>query len=165
MPLNRRLADLEKNLRLWYETLGSMEQDFARTYDSRAKIAIQQQIRDEIQPQIRKYETEYWQLLVQESDSFIIEDSDADNAIVEIIQTVDKFKQHIDNSYPDDAIQLLIEIRDKLNQPGKPAAAKLKAALPLLPLFVSYEVEVDTESLLRKVFPTFSRIFKKKVVS
>lgn len=161
MPVSGRLADVDRNLELWYENLGSMEQDLARTYDSRAKIAIKQQIRDEILPQIRKYEAEYWQLLAQVAPSCAVEEVDARNAIVQVVQEVELIENKPSVRYPDEFMQLLLEIRDKLNEPGIPAAAKAKLALPLLPGILSYEVELDTENALRQAFQPLRGLFKK----
>jgi hypothetical protein len=52
-------------------------------------------------------------------------------------------------------MKVLQEIKAELSKPGIPAAGKLKAAIPLLPGVISYEMELDTEGLLRRVFPTF----------
>jgi hypothetical protein len=52
-------------------------------------------------------------------------------------------------------MKVLQEIKAALSKPGIPAAGKLKAAIPLLPGVISYEMELDTEGLLRRVFPTF----------
>jgi hypothetical protein len=63
-------------------------------------------------------------------------------------------------NYADEFIQLLREIRDRLNEQELPAAAKLKAALPLVPGILSYEVELDTESSLRRAFGPIRRLFR-----
>lgn len=161
MPLSRRLADLEKNLELLYEKLGAMEKAYSMAADPEIKISIKQRIREEITPQIRQIEAQFWKLSDQEASSSRIDEVDASNAVVEVVQIVERVQQNNANQYPDEVIQLLTEIRNKLNEPGKSSAAKLKAALPLLPPFVSYEMELDTEGLLRQVFPTFSRLFRK----
>ncbi|MBW4582064.1 MAG: hypothetical protein KME42_21070 [Tildeniella nuda ZEHNDER 1965/U140] len=161
MLLSTRLTDLEKNLELLYQKLGAMERSRIMAYDAEAKISIEQRIREEIKPQIQQNEAEYWQLLAQEVDSLLIDEVDASSAITEVIQTVEIIEQNNTNQYPDQVIQLLTEIRNKLNEPGKSSSAKLKAALPLLPPFISYEVELETEGILRRMFPTFSRLLKK----
>ncbi|MCC5626033.1 hypothetical protein [Nostoc sp. CHAB 5715] len=161
MPSSRRLADVERTLELWYENLGSMEQVLARTYDARARIAINQQIRDDILPQIRRYEVEYWQLLAQDAPSCAIEEFDARNAIVHVVQEVKRIENKSSVHYPDDFMQKLLEIRDKLNEPETPATAKAKLALPLLPGILSYEVELDTENALRWAFLPLKGLFKK----
>ncbi|MEH1853214.1 MAG: hypothetical protein V7L11_16440 [Nostoc sp.] len=162
MSLSRRLADVEKTLEYWYETLGSMEKDFAKTYDARAKIAITQQIRDDILPQIRKFEAEYWQLLRQFAPSCEVEEVDARNAIVHVVQEVELIENKPSIHYSDEFMQLLLEIRDKLNEPGMPASAKVNLALPLIPGILSYEVELDTENALRRALQPIRELFRKK---
>lgn len=158
MALDPRLADIEKNLELLYEKLGAMERNCIMAYDAEAKISIEQRIREDVLPQIRRSETEYWQRLAQEANSLTINEIDANNAVIEIAEIID---QSSSGQYPDQMIQLLTEIRNKLNEEGKTSSAKLKAALPLLPPFVSYEVELETQGMLRRMFPTFSRLLKK----
>ncbi len=58
-------------------------------------------------------------------------------------------------------MKVLQEIKAELSKPGIPAAGKLKAAIPLLPGVISYEMELDTEGLLRRVFPTFCNLADK----
>ncbi|RCJ19563.1 hypothetical protein A6770_05310 [Nostoc minutum NIES-26] len=160
MPLSGRLADVETNLELWYETLGSMEQDLARTYDSRAKIAINQQIRDDILPQIRKYQVEYWQLLAQVAPSCTVDEIDACNAIIQVVQEAELITNNSHANYPNEVMQLLHQILEKLNKPEQLASAKVKVAVPLVPGIVSYEGELDTEESLRRIFQPFKRLFK-----
>jgi hypothetical protein len=61
--------------------------------------------------------------------------------------------------YSDEVLQILQEIRDKLNQPGPTAAAKLKGVISSIPPFVgiSYEAELDTENFFQQHFPTFRK--------
>lgn len=47
---------------------------------------------------------------------------------------------------------LLRDLRQKLDEPGKTAAAKLKVTLPIIQLLASYEMEVDTENLLTGIW-------------
>lgn len=161
MPLNNRLTDLEKNLELLYQKLGAMERSRIMAYDAEAKISIDQRIREEIKPQIHQTEAEYWQLLAQEINSLMINEIDAQNAIIEVIQTAEIIEKNNIDQYSDQVIKLLTEIRNKLSEPGKSSSAKLKAAVPLLPPFVSYEMEIETEGILRRIFPTFSKLVRK----
>ena len=55
---------------------------------------------------------------------------------------------------------MLQEILTELRKPGTPAAAKLKVAIPLVPGFVEIEFEGDTESVVRRLFPTFVKAYK-----
>lgn len=158
MALDPRLIDIEKNLELLYEKLSAMERDRIMAYDAEAKISIEQRIRESVLPQIRRSETQYWQRLAQEANSLTINEIDANNAVIEIAEIID---QSSDGQYPDQMIQLLTEIRNKLNEEGKASSAKLKAALPLLPPFLSYEVELETQGMLRRMFLILSRLLKK----
>lgn len=163
MPPSRRLTDLEKNLELRYETLGEAEKDLAMTTDTFEITRIKQRIRERVLPDIRKYETEYWKVLVQEARTCAVEaveEVEAQNAIVEIVPEVEAIANQPSANYAYEFMELLLEIRDKLNKPETPAAAKLKAALPLVPGILSYEVELDTESSLRRAFQPIRRLFK-----
>lgn len=160
MPPSRRLADLEKNLELWYEQLGAAEKALPMNYDPKAYTAIKQDIRERILPEIRKYEAEYWQLLAQEARNCDVPEDDASLAIVEIVPEVQIIQSQPSANYADEFMQLLREIRDKLNEPGTPAAAKAKFALSLIPGILSYEVELDTENSLRRVFQPIRRLFR-----
>lgn len=144
-----------------YEKLGRMERSLIMASDPEVKISIEQRIKVEIEPQIQRTEIDYLRLLAEEANSLIIDEADANEAVIEVIKTAEIIEQNNTNQYPVQVIELLTEIRNKLNEPGKSAAAKLKAAIPLLPPFVSYEVEFETESILRRIFPTFSRLLRK----
>lgn len=160
MPLNPRLAEVEKELDLRYETLNSAKKRLAMTDDIFAKTAIQQRIREEVIPEIRQCEADYWDLLAQEAAFSTVEEVDAQNAIVEVVGEVEQIENQAATKYPDELLQLLREIRDKLNQPGTPAAAKAKLALPVIPGILAYELELDTENSLRKVWQPIKRLFR-----
>jgi hypothetical protein len=160
MPPSRRLTDLEKNLELRYETLGEAEKRLAMTDEIFSKNAIKQRIREEVLPELRKVEAEYWEVLVQEARTCTVEEVDARNAIIEVVPKVEAIANQPSDNYADEFMQLLREIRDKLNEKELPAAAKLKAALPLVPGIHSYEVELDTESSLRRAFQPIRRLFR-----
>lgn len=159
MSLNKRLAVLSKNIELLYEKLGAMEKSLAMAVDPEIKISIQQRIREEIKPEIQKNQSEYLQLLATQANSIIINENDANDLVVEMIEAIE-IRQN--NNYPDQVINLLTEIRNELNKPEKSSSAKLKATIPLLPPFLSYEVDFETEDVLRRLFPTFDKLIKKK---
>jgi len=163
MPPSRRLTDLEKNLELRYETLGEAEKRLAMSDEIFSKNAIKQRIREEVLPELRKVEAEYWEVLVQEARTCGVEEVEAQNTIVEIVPEVEAIANQPIANYADEFIGLLLEIRDKLNQQELPAAAKLKAALPLVPGILSYEVELDTESSLRRAVQPIRRLFRRAI--
>jgi hypothetical protein len=137
MPLSKRLVEAEKVLDLRYEALSQAQKRLAMTDEIFAKTAIQQRIKEEV-----------------------LAEDDAGNAIVEVVREVQVIESNSNADYPDEVIRLLEDIRNKLNDPGNPAAAKAKLALSLIPGILAYEVELDTETALRKAFQPVRQLFK-----
>ena len=160
MPPSRRLAALEETLDSLYETLGEAQKRLAYANDIFEKNSIKQRIRKEVLPELHQVEKEYWKQLEQEARTCAVAEVDAGNAIIEVVQEVELIENQPNANYPDKLMPLLLEIRDKLNEPGQLAAAKAKLALPLVPGILSYEVELDTESSLRRAFQPIRRLFK-----
>lgn len=160
MPPIRRLADLEKALELRYETLGEAEKRLAMTDEIFSKNAIKQRIREEVLPEIRQYETSYWEVLAQEARTCAVEEVEAQNAIVEVLHEVALIENNPNTNYPAELLNLLRQIRDKLNEPETPVEGKAKLALNLLPGVITYEVELDTERALRRVKEPIKRLFR-----
>ena len=161
MPINR-LSDMEENLELLQEQLGGKQKalNFAPQEE---KIRIKQQIR-ELRKEIREQEEEYWQVLAQQAKTVEIPEHEAQAIVAQIVEEVGQIELQ---RHPDEVLQILQQIRDKLNQPGPTAAAKLKGVISSIPPFVgiSYEAELDTENFLQQHFPTFwkwSKVLAKK---
>jgi recombinational DNA repair ATPase RecF len=160
-----RLVNIENKLELLYEQLDSLENDALTNQNPRARTQSKQQIREEIQPQIREYEAKYLRVLHQESATLTFNEADAQAVIDVVAQEVATVERQVD-TYPDEyrdrVIQLLQEIKTKVEAPEPTAAAKLKGVLSPIPPFIgiSYEAEIDTENFLRKYFPTFTRLVK-----
>jgi hypothetical protein len=158
---SNRLHEIEDNLSLLREQLVGMEKSKIMA-PAEERPRIEQRIRRELKVPIKQYEEEYWQILALEADALPISEPDAEVAIAEIVEQVHQFELHQPATYSDEALQILREIRDKLNQPGSPATAKLKGIISSIPPFigVSYEAELDTENFFRVHFPTFTRLIK-----
>ncbi|MDY6941131.1 MAG: hypothetical protein SWY16_26165 [Cyanobacteriota bacterium] len=156
-----RLPQIEKNLKMLYEQLAATEEEALMTQNPRGRMQCQQQIREQIEPKIRKYETEYFQVLQQQSQEWEFADEDAQAAIDVLAQEVERVN-HQPDSYPQEMMEILQRIEAKLNEPGTTASGKLKGTLSLLPPFIGlfYEGELDTENFCRKYFPTFTRLVK-----
>jgi tRNA(Ser,Leu) C12 N-acetylase TAN1 len=154
MPINR-LSDIEENLELLQEQLVGKQKalNFAPQEE---KIRIKQQIR-ELRKEIREQEEDYWQVIARQTKTVEIPEQEAEIIVAEIVEEVGQIE--VQREYPDDVVQILQEIRDKLNQPGATAAAKLKGVMSPIPPFVgiAYEVELDTEKFLQRHFPTFQK--------
>ena len=111
---------------------------------------------------MRPVEQEYWDLLSKAAQTEPIVEAEAEKAIVEVIQAIDVLESRPVDDRSEAMMQMLREIRDKLNEPGNPAAAKLKGMISMLPPFVSlsYEAELDTEQFFSKYFPTAKRVLE-----
>ncbi|MGA9379310.1 MAG: hypothetical protein WBV73_11125 [Phormidium sp.] len=159
MSLSRRLTDLEELIETNYQKLAKFQKRLDRTASVREEFDIEGDI-PKIRKTIRDYEIEYWQLLAQEARNCDVSEDDASLAIVEVLPEVEIIQSQPIANYPDELIKLLLEIRDKLNEPGTPAAAKAKFALSLIPGILSYEVELDTENSLRRFVQPIRRLFR-----
>jgi hypothetical protein len=157
MPINR-LPDMEENLEdLKEQLVGKVKA--LNLAPQEEKIRIKQQIR-ELRKEIREQEEKYWQVLAQQTKTVEIPEQEAEIIVAEIVEGVGQIE--VQRQYPDEVIQILQEIRDKLNQPGATAAAKLKGVISSIPPFVgiSYEAELDTENFFQQHFPTFRKWIK-----
>ena len=146
----QRLSDLQSNLDLLYEKLGTFERELILNADINQRFAIRQRIKDEILPSIRQFEAEYWELKPKET--IVISEPEAEETLSNIKQVVTTIEEADAMAYPPEMQQLLVDIRSKLNDLDKAAAAKLKIVLPIIPMLASYELEMDTEALLSRLW-------------
>ena len=150
-----RLSQIEENLELLQEQLVG-KQKALNSAPREENIRIKQKTR-ELRKKIREQEEEYWQLLAQQTKTVEIPEQEAEIIVAEIVEEVGQIE--VQGQYLDEVLQILQEIRDKLNQPEATAAAKLKGVISSIPPFVgiSYEAELDTENFLQQHFPTFQK--------
>ena len=153
-----RLEHLRQLLEGYQEQIQGME-DARMMASAMDKARINLNIRA-TRKEMRPVEQEYWELLAQLATQEPIVEAEAEKAIVEVIQAVEVLETRPVSDRSDEMLVLLQQIRDKLNEPGSPAAAKLKGMISMLPPFVglSYEAELDTENFLRRHFPTFRKL-------
>lgn len=151
-----RLSHLQALIKDYYEQLAGKEAAL-KNIEPAEKVRIEQQIRD-VKKDIAKIQGEYWLLLKSQTAHLDITDADADIVTAEIIQEVEILEYQPTVQSNAELVKLLAEIKAELTKPGIPGSGKLKAAIPLLPGFLSYELELDTEGLLRRLFPTFSKL-------
>ncbi|MBD2492320.1 hypothetical protein [Aulosira sp. FACHB-615] len=152
-----RLHQIKDSLNRLGEQLGGKQKakDLAPLEE---KVRIDQQIK-EIRWDICQLNQEYFQILGERSTELVIEESEAEPIIAEFVEQVGKLEVRQTAPYPDEIMQILREILDKVNQPGTTAAAQLKAVISSMPPFISlsYEAGLDTENFLRQYFPKFSK--------
>lgn len=155
----QRLADLKNILELLYEKLSAFEQDLVISDSTSAKFCLKQKIKREILPDIRHYETEYWELYPYEA--IIISEEEAETQLTQVKQAVASIERIPPAESPPELLPLLQEIRAKLEDLDKAASAKLKVALPLIPAIASYELEMDTEGVMYKTWKSIKRLVRR----
>lgn len=159
-----RLRQVEKSLQRLREQLAGKE-DTLVTIAPEEKTRIKQQIGD-LKAEMKPFEIEYWQILAQESAAVAIAEPEADIIVAEIVESVSRLEMQPGPAA--EMLPILLELREKLNQPQTSAAIKVKWALSALPPFVTLaaEGELDLEKFLQTHFPTFrqwSKVLAKKL--
>ena len=159
-PFNtHRIVQLEELLDIEYEKLHEFEKEISLADGISQKIALRQQIKRQLTPRLRELEQEYASLLASGVATTQISAPEADNLIAEL-NAAARRAQNTQGKAPTEMVGLLKEIRDKLDEPGKSAAAKLKETLPIVPLIASYEMEMDTEAVVTQVWRKVRDFFK-----
>jgi hypothetical protein len=150
-----RCADIQAALTDLYEQLAGEEKAW-RLAEEAEKTRLQQKIRLTWQ-RIREFDREYVLTLSQQ-----VKRQDLPEPIAEIVtaELVDELEILEPLEQRDEIKQLLLQVLAELQKPGTPASAKLKVAIPIIPNVVSYELEGDTESVVRRLFPTFVKVYK-----
>jgi len=150
-----RLTDVETGIKELYEQLAGEEKAFRRAEEA-DKTRIRQRIRD-TQQRIQEYENEYVTLVSQQAKRQELPETTAEVIVAELVDEI----QILESTEQYDSLHsMLQEILEELKKPGTPAAAKLKVAIPIIPTLVTYEVEGDTENIMRRLFPTFKKIYE-----
>lgn len=151
--ISDRLSDLQSEVKGYYDQLAGQE-TAKRLAEDAQKVRIQQGI-DKLKRDIGSVEREYWLRWQAEIARLTIPEADAKTVASQLVQEVEILEIEPAVQSNAELMKVLQEIKAELNKPGIPAAGKLKAAIPLLPGVISYEMELDTEGLFRRVFPTF----------
>ncbi len=157
----QRLDSLDEILQIQYERLGEFQKELSFSSSANANFELNQRIKREIIPDIRKYELEYGLILAEAlQEAFVVSETDAENALVCVAQGVEHLATAQTGSSSEELTRLLQQLHEMLNDPGKTAQAKLKVALPVIPLLVSYELEMDTEAFLINTWRGIKRLLR-----
>jgi hypothetical protein len=150
-----RLADIQAALKDLYEQLAGQERGLRQAEESQ-KARIRQQIRS-TWDEIRQCDREYVLTLSQQVQRQELPEALAETVTAEIVDAVE-ILQPLQSR--DEVKALLQQILTELQKPDSPASAKLKVTFPIIPNVVSYELEGDTESVVRRLFPTFVKVYE-----
>ena len=121
---------------------------------------VQKRIQREILPQIKQYETEYADLLAKEFVEFEISDKEAETTVAEIQDAVALVQKAVPTGQAEGIVKSIKEIQQALKEPIT-AKGKLKAAIPIIPGIISYQLELDTHSTLMSLWENLKLKFKR----
>lgn len=145
----QRLANLEKHLQLLDEKLGELERQAIINADPNRKFQLKKEIEGVIL-EICKYEQEYWEIYPLELVS--IPEGVAEEELGKFQKAFQSCNNVLDWDYPSQLSYLLSEINAKLDNLEQSASVRLKLVIPLIPMLVAYELEIDTE---RAIYTTW----------
>ncbi|MEG5038100.1 MULTISPECIES: hypothetical protein [unclassified Microcoleus] len=151
--ISERLSHLQSEVKGYYDQLACQETAKRLAQDAQ-KVRIQQGI-DKLKKELGSVERDYWLRWRTEIAGLTIPEADAEIVASQLVGEVEILEIEPAVQRNAELMKVLQEIKAELSKPGIPAAGKLKAAIPLLPGLISYEMELDTAGLLRRVFPTF----------
>jgi len=157
---SNRMGQLEELLEIEYEKMHEFEKAISICDGISQRISLRQQIKRELTPRLRSLEKEYAELLASDTPAEKIPVAEAEFFVGELLSAVVKCQEYSPRESPTEMIRLLLEIKTKLENPGKTAAAKLKIALPIIPLIASYEMELDTENAITQIWRTIRNYFR-----
>jgi hypothetical protein len=151
-----RLSHLQKQIKRFYEQIQDNENALT-TAPPGGKAIIKQRIED-LQEELAPIKAEYWRCWESMNSQLKITDTEAEVITAEIFEQVEILESQPAVQSNLELVELMNEIKAELTKPEIPGSGKLKAAIPLIPGFLAYEMELDTEGLLRRLFPTFSKL-------
>ena len=167
MPLSRlelqRINQLEEQLEILYNKRHSFETDITISASTNEKFELRQRLKREVLPSLRSTEQEYAQLLARAVEPAQLPEPEARALVEDVHVALVSHMRAITGEQSEELRDLLTDIRAKLDDPGKAAAAKLKVVLPLIPLIASYELEVDTESFVIQIWHRIINLFRSAV--
>ena len=150
-----RISDLQDRLERQYSLL--KQKEFALDTEPQVTKGEVRLLIKQLKQEIMEVEREYAQRLVQQVKREDLPEEIAQTVVGEL---VDELEMMQPIAKTDEMRSMLQEILTELQKPGTPAAAKLKVAIPLVPGFVAIELEGDTESVMRRLFPTFMKAYE-----
>jgi hypothetical protein len=155
--MSDRIQPILENLQLLYEQLDAAEKAAIREVNAISRKKYEQEIRDTLLPDVRKYEQQYVIALsqqVKKQDPLL--EPIAETIVGELVDELEMIEPIAKTDEMRSMLQeILLELRKDV-----PASAKLKIAIPIIPNVVTYELEGDTETVVRRLFPTFVKVYE-----
>jgi formylglycine-generating enzyme required for sulfatase activity len=161
----QRLTQLEEQLEILYEKRHAFETDIAISASRDAKFELQQRLKREVLPSLRRTEQEYARLLAGAVEPAQLPEPEAQAVVEDVREALASHERAASGERSEELHRLLTDLCTKLNEPGKAAVAKLKVILPVIPLIASYELELDTESFVTQAWQRLKGLFRRAVAN
>jgi hypothetical protein len=158
---DERKQQLRERLEILYEKLHEFEKAVDLSDGISQKIALRQQLKGDLLPKLRELEHEYAMLLADHISTDAIPEPEADQCVSDLLIATGRVARYAESGASKEMLDLLELIHRKLDEPEKSAAAKLKLALPILPLIASYELELDTENFIHRTWRSIQALFER----
>jgi hypothetical protein len=153
------LSHLQELMQAYYDQIQGHEKALVLAVPG-DEVIIKQRIKH-VEGKLSPVREKYWGLLESQMAHLDITEADAEQANADIIQNLAPLEREPAVKAHAELLKLLTEIKAELTKPEIPASGKFKTAITLIPGFLSYEMDLDTKGLLRRLFPTFSKLAEK----
>ena len=161
MLLPSRLEQLETNLDTAYRKYEFKRGKLLTAVDDDQQFKIREDLAG-LSIQIAEMESDWAAQMAPIAEKMELRNQEAEPLVGEWLQAT----ENAIRSYPGNAAALeeLNQLLKEL-QTGKAASAKLKITLPIVPLLVHYEMELDTESTLNQLWRKTRAFFNREAVN
>jgi hypothetical protein len=153
-----RCIELQKRIEELESILSGLEQDYTESQSHGAKSSINQKISN-VEADIQKFREKYWSQLAGEINGISVPEDIANITIAEVIHQAELVETIPSTS--EEMIAKLKELLVILKRTESPVSSRLKAAIPLLPGFITYEVDINASSFLKRIYPSFCKLLGK----
>lgn len=148
MLLPSRLEQLEINLDTAYRKYEFKRGKLLRAVDDDQEFKLHEDLAA-LSRQIAAMESDWATQISPIAQKMELSSQEAEPLVGEWIHATEKAMQRCQGDAP--VLEKLTRLLTEL-QTGKAASAKLKITLPIVPLLVNYEMELDTESTLSQLW-------------
>ncbi len=158
----QRLEELEEILRFEYKKMSKLQRDIAISSNADYKFELDEKIKSEILPRIRKYEIESAKLISEGIDFDSISTTDAKSIISDLYNAIYELESVNKQKLPKEVLDKLEELK-KINNSRKDIGSELKLVVPIVPFLVYFEIEINADRLMYKVWQRVKALGKNNI--
>ena len=160
----QRLGQLSDLIKLLQEKLAAFERTKIISGDTGAVFNATTVIRDEIRPSLQKYMVEYLAIL-STGYGAVYESQGAEALVNELSVVMADAEILIAGSRNIEFSQSVRGVIEEFRKPSLPTASRLKVAIPIIPMLLSYEVDIETSNLVGRAWSAIVRFIDKEVLA